>query len=257
MSTEIVTGLLIAKNEEQDLPACLEGWRGLCTGIIIVDDNSTDATPDIAKSYDCRVISTQMGDKGFAGLRNEGLDEVETPMVLVFDADERPTPRLAVSILAAQTDSHKAYRMSRRNNAFGGWLDHGRFSPDYQTRLFPGHVRYTGIVHETPALPAGLELLTLDGQIEHFTYQSAGEYLRKMREYAYKEALQGRDMGIGTMLKHQAGHMIIRQGFLDGWRGFAMGAGEAWYDLMIRHHGKTARSLQMLDEPVPALAQVI
>ncbi len=42
---------MIVKNEERNLPRCLDSVRGLTGEFIIVDTGSTDATPGIAARY--------------------------------------------------------------------------------------------------------------------------------------------------------------------------------------------------------------
>ena len=47
---------LIVKDEERNLPRCLDSIRGLAGEYIVVDTGSTDATPAIAASFGATVI---------------------------------------------------------------------------------------------------------------------------------------------------------------------------------------------------------
>lgn len=47
---------MIAKNEERDLPKCLDSVRKIANELIVVDTGSTDATVRIAADYGAKVV---------------------------------------------------------------------------------------------------------------------------------------------------------------------------------------------------------
>ena len=256
MSFEL-TGLVIARDEALDLPDCLSSWGAVCDELVVVDNESRDETPEIARSFGAKVVEAYMEDEtGFAGLRNTGLNAVETSHVLVFDADERPTPILLASIRDAVGAKREdtAYRFLRRNAAFGGWLDHGRFGEDWQTRLFTSDVRYTGIVHETPQLSDTVETLDLAGIAEHFTYSTLKEYKAKMRHYTEKQAQLQTKPSFGYMLGAPIYNLVVRQGYKDGWRGIALALGDGWRAHLVR---KYQASAQILPKPTQASPEAL
>lgn len=259
MSVE-VSGLVIAKNEAIDLPDALTAWESVCDEMIVVNDSSTDSTREVALAHGARVIDTYMDETtGFAGLRNTGLAEVETSHVFVFDADERPTAGIVKSIKEAVSEKrdNAAYRILRRNNAFNGWLDHGRFSPDWQIRLFPSTVRYQGIVHEAPVISENMEIVDLDGLVEHFTYKSLSEYTSKMRDYALKQAEDRTLPPLKAVIGKGPFNLLIRDGYKDGWRGLVMAAGDVWYEFMIRRNAQKILRDDNIDNFAPVLNQVV
>lgn len=236
--THELTGIVIAKNEQKDLPGCLESMEAFCDTTVVIDNESTDHTAEIAAKYGAKVINAVMyHDDGFAGLRNVGLRAVETSHAVFLDADERPDVTLVDAILAAKHRGAQdtAYKMMRRNNAFGGWLDHGRFGGDGQVRLFPSDTQYSGVVHEVPDLPESTEIITLDGTLEHFTYASLGEYIKKMRDYSIKSVQKGDPVpSISDSAAKFRQNLIDKQAYKDGWRGIAMIGGDAWADHLMR-----------------------
>lgn len=58
---------------------------------IVVDDASTDRTPDIARSLGARVVSTGV-QCGPAGARNAGVEDTAAPLIAFTDADCEPCP---------------------------------------------------------------------------------------------------------------------------------------------------------------------
>jgi len=242
MSNEI-SGVIIAKNEERELRDCLAAWSHVCDALILVDDQSTDNTSNVARSIGAHVINASMDCRGFSGLRNTGLEAVQTSHALVFDADERPSALLLRSIhKAAQTGMEgNAYSMLRRNAAFGGWLDHGRFRQDWTTRLFPRDTRYNGTVHEVPYMGESTSIIRLEGAIEHRTYADLDEYMRKMRDYAVKQSELHEPPSILHMMAIPFYNLLVRQGYKDGWRGLAMAIGDGWYNYLLRQYSRMNR----------------
>ncbi len=238
MHNESLTGLVIAKNEATDLPGCLDFMTEVCAQVIVVDDSSTDSTVDIAKSYGCKILSTEMDEtSGFMGLRNLGLDLVQTEMSLVMDPDERPDNTLVDSIRKAKIGNF--YQVYRRNNVFGKWLDYGRFGQDHQVRLFPSITRYEGVVHEIPKLPHGTHVHHLEGTLNHYTYSCLDEYAEKMIRYSTKIADTGIAPTVAETISSVKNNLLNRKAYLDGAVGLSMIAGEVWHDSIARRRAKS------------------
>jgi glycosyltransferase involved in cell wall biosynthesis len=77
---------MIVRNEEKNLPVCLESVKGLFDEIVIVDTGSTDRTKEIAKSYGAKVIDFTWIDD-FSAARNRSLDEATGQWIFWLDAD--------------------------------------------------------------------------------------------------------------------------------------------------------------------------
>ena len=67
----MVSVIILTKNEERDLPACLESLRW-CDDIHILDSGSTDGTRDIAKAHGASVLSNEF--QSFGIQRNWAID---------------------------------------------------------------------------------------------------------------------------------------------------------------------------------------
>src|ERR1700685_3183949 len=79
---------MMVRNEERDLPRCLDSVRALAGEIIVVDTGSTDATPAIAASYGAQVIPFDFTKVDFAAARNAGIAQARGEWILILDADE-------------------------------------------------------------------------------------------------------------------------------------------------------------------------
>jgi len=83
-----LTLCLIARDEEQMLPACLVSVRGVVDRIVAADTGSTDRTKELLRAAGAEVFEFAWCDD-FAAARNAVLERVPSGYVLVLDADER------------------------------------------------------------------------------------------------------------------------------------------------------------------------
>lgn len=139
METMILSFIILTKNEELNLPTCLESLRSLDTQIFIVDSGSTDATVEIAKSYGCEVVEHSFVNQ--AQQLNWALSnlELKTNWVMRLDADERLTPELAkelAEILANTPSEISGYQCKRRVYFMGRWIRHGGYYPTWLLRVW-------------------------------------------------------------------------------------------------------------------------
>ncbi|GBF81035.1 glycosyltransferase [Aphanothece sacrum] len=78
---------MIVKNEEQNLPQCLDSVKNVVDEMIVMDTGSTDRTVEIAKQFGATVPFFAWCND-FAIARNVALEYVTGDWVLVLDADE-------------------------------------------------------------------------------------------------------------------------------------------------------------------------
>lgn len=224
---------LIVKNEEQNLPQCLERVKNWVDEIVIVDSGSTDNTEQIARDYGAKFYR-HTDWQGFGKQRQRAQQYVTSDYVLWLDADERVTPELQHSIQQAiQKDTpNTAYEFTRLSEVFGRKIYHSGWYPDYVVRLYRKDFANYGdeLVHEKVHLPSNAKVVKLKGDLEHFTYNSIHHYLVKSAAYAkawadQREA-QGKTASIGQGIIHGLGCFIkmylLKRGFLDGKQGLLL-----------------------------------
>jgi glycosyltransferase involved in cell wall biosynthesis len=181
---------MIVKNEERNLPRCLDSVRGLAGESIVVDTGSSDATPAIAAGYGAEVIPFDFSIVDFAAARNQAIKRATGRWILMLDADEtldRASAPLIEQLVALNENA--GYFLERHNHA----SDSVTSTRDYVVRLFPNRpgYRYRGRVHETidaSILAGGGRLHKTGIRIDH-TF-AADREARRRKNHWYIEILK-------------------------------------------------------------------
>jgi len=181
---------MVVRNEERNLPKCLDSVRDLAGEFIVVDTGSTDATPRIAADYGAQVIPFDFTFVDFGAARNRALACANRPWILMLDADETlDCAGVPVMEALVSRGENVGYFLERHNHG----SDAAASTKDYAVRLFPNrpHHRYRGRVHETidgSILAGGGHLQQTSIRIEH-NFASDPE-ARRRKNHQYLEILQ-------------------------------------------------------------------
>lgn len=187
--------VVIAKNEADNIRRCLAAvaW---CAERVVVDDGSTDGTPDLAREAGARVVEHRF--ESFAQQRNWALDEagLAHDWVLLLDADEVMTDALRAEIeraLPAAAADVAGFRMCRKTLFLGGWLKWSDGFPVWIMRLVRrGKARFRDSGHgEVPVPPVNGRLGTLHEPFLHDPFsRGIGDWVERHNRYALLEARQ-------------------------------------------------------------------
>jgi glycosyltransferase involved in cell wall biosynthesis len=221
--------VIITLNEEKNIIRCLKSLRfKVKPEILVVDAESRDKTVSVARKMGAKVLVRKW--KGYADQKNWAFSKIHGDWILSLDADEELTPALCGEIEAilaqAPKDLDGAF-IKRRAFFIGKWIRHCGWWPDAQLRLIRrGKGKFSNRpVHE------GLEVkgktVTLYEPMNHYTYDSIGQYLEKMERYSdlfvQSAPAKKRNFWLAYLL-FQPSWVFMRMylfklGFLDGWRG--------------------------------------
>ena len=233
-----ISVVIAAKNEVGVIESALESAI-FADEIIIIDDNSTDDTANVSRSYNAKVY--KRGLDGFATQKNFGIDKANNDWVLILDADERISAELKNEIQRLKpTEDVSAYSMPFKNYVGDKWLAHGGLYPDRHTRLFNRKFARYGEreIHEELVLRKGI-VSPLKGDVIHLAYNDLREYDAKVSHYAKKEAsLQKNIPSRLRPFKEFIRRYILLLGFLDGYNGLASAYLLARYQYLMRREAK-------------------
>ncbi len=233
-----LSAVLITRNEESNLPACLQSLAGLADEIVVLDSVSTDRTVAIAEAAGARVAGHRC--EGFGAAKQRALEMATGSWVLSVDADERVTPALADEIRGVIASEPSANGFLVRRDVFflGRRLRFGGMGNDWVLRLF----RRTGARFTTSPVHERVEVdgrpARLRGTLEHRAYRTLADHVDKMNRYTDIQATEKAKRGVRyrawmwVRLPWEVfARCILRLGVLDGTAGvvFAtMSAYSAW-----------------------------
>ncbi|WP_391088838.1 glycosyltransferase [Vibrio sp. NH-UV-68] len=233
MTKPTIAVALIVKNEAQHLKACLETVHDWVDEIVVLDSGSTDNTKEIASQFTDKFFVNETWP-GFGPQRRLAQSYVESDYVLWLDADERVTPELKQSILAAVAENKPKtiYQTARLSWVFGRYIHHCGWYPDRVLRLYPTKLtQYNDdLVHEKVEVSKQMKVENLQGDLIHFTYNDMNHYLVKSAGYAKAWADQrqarGKKASLSQGMVHALGCFLkmylLKRGFLDGKQGFLL-----------------------------------
>lgn len=207
-----LTGVVIARNEESMIQACLATLQW-CESLIVVDNGSTDKTAELAEATGAKVIS--FTSESFSRVREEALKHVTTDWVLYVDADERVTPTLAKEIsVLIETKPAAALTLTRKNYFLGHLISHGGWQCDTVTRAFKcSELKgWEGTIHESPQWSG--EVLSVQSPLIHLTHRSVSDNLHKSAEWIPKEAHEFIEAQVAPITFTT----ILRKGVMEFWR---------------------------------------
>jgi glycosyltransferase involved in cell wall biosynthesis len=183
-----LSAVIITRNEEANLPACLESVKGLAEEIVVLDSGSTDRTVAVAEAAGARVVRQPFA--GFGAAKQRALEMARGAWVLSLDADERVTPALANEIRAvlASAASPDGFLVRREVFFVGRRLRFGGTGNDWVLRLFRRtQGRFSdAVVHERVVLHGRRGRLR--ATLEHHTYRTVAEHVEKMNRYTDMQA---------------------------------------------------------------------
>lgn len=221
----MVSAVVLTKNEETNIKDCLEtlSW---CDEMIIIDDNSTDKTKEIAGKLGAKVFEHPLNND-FSAQRNFGLEKAIGEWVLFVDVDERVTPELRKEILQAVAGRHEGYFLKRKDFLFGKWLRFGETASIKLLRLAKREAgRWIRPVHEIWQIKG--KVGELKNPLSHYPHQTMKEFLEDVNFYTtlnakvfYKEGVR---VSWWQIIAYPVGKFIknyfLKLGFLDGIVGF-------------------------------------
>lgn len=235
----MLTVIVIAKNEEDRIKACLESVKW-ADEIILADDGSSDETVEIAKKYTDKILTFK--DLDFATLRNRAIEKASNEWVLYVDADERVLSDLKAEIGELIKDEKcSAYAISRRNIIFGKEEKYGPFWPDWVIRLIRKRdfINWVGEVHEYPKFNGKLRYSK--NSLLHLTHRNVDQIILKSLEWSK----------IDAKLRFEASHPKM-----SGWRFFRIFVSEVFNQGVLRK-GFFNGSIGIIDSLLQAFSMYI
>lgn len=226
-----ISVVIVARNEAHNLARCLASVQGWTAESVVVLNNTTDRSADVAGEFGALVFEIEW--RGYRDTKNWALQQAKQPWALCLDADEEVSPALQEEIAAffARGDHHKFHgaKFPRKIWFINRWMLHGDCYPDHSLRLINRtHAQWGGdqFVHEFMVVKG--PVATLRGDLHHYSFPSLNTYVAKLNPFAdlfleQQRAKGGRFSLFAAVVRpfwRFFRAYVLRLGFLDGYPGF-------------------------------------
>jgi glycosyltransferase involved in cell wall biosynthesis len=251
----MISVVVLTHDSEATIKKTLESvsW---CDEIIIVDDQSTDATVKIAKVFDAHIYTRPL-EQNFAASRNFGLSKAKGDWVLFVDSDEVVSRDLQEEIKYALTnDSADAYAIQRMDWMWGRELKHGETAHIWLTRLArKGKGIWIRPVHEVWDVRGSIGKLA--NPLHHYPHPDVAQFLDQINMYttvsaadlyAQRAPSYGWHVVVYPVAKFIKNYIILG-GFLDGMPGFIFAFMMSFHSFLNR--GKLYMLYNRKKTPIP------
>jgi glycosyltransferase involved in cell wall biosynthesis len=239
--------IIIVKNEEKRIEECIQSVYGWVGEIIVVDDESTDRTVELARKFTDKVFTRKMELEGKQ--RNFGVSKASNKWVMMLDCDERVTPELREEIIdLIQKNDPQAggywikqicYLGNKRLH-YGGWgAEHARI---YHKERAAWREDPHDIVHPALVVDPKYTSPILKHCLVHYNFKDLEDFVAKTNRYTTLEAVKwhfggkAKKMTMGRALWRTFDRFfrryIRKQGYRDGFHGFVAAALSGLYELL-------------------------
>ena len=238
--------ICIGHNEAHHLKELLPVLVRKGDEVVYVDCESQDESLSLAQSFGCRVFR-QPNNINLNINKSYAIERASGDWIFYIDPDERLGEKLITEIKEKiKSPEIAAFRLPRKNYFFGRWLRYGGQYPDYQLRLFQKSKGYFPNKHVHEKLKIDGSVGTLGTAMDHYSYASISQFLKKMDFFSEFEALYLYKSGVGISVRGMIKYFflkpisrilrrwIFKGGFRDGVPGFfaALFDGIGW---MLRY----------------------
>lgn len=239
-----VSVCLIAGNEALRIGRTLQSVAGWAAEIIVVINHDVqDGTDKIAASFGAKVFREPW--KGHIAQKNSAAQKAGQDWLLGLDADEVVSPELQEEFQRLFAGPEKcrraaAFRFPRCTFYCGGWIRHGDWYPDYQTRLWRRGTAQWGGVDPHDKLLVNGSVGSLQGDLLHYSMENIEHQIQKTIRYADVFVAtchaENRRITFWQLLIRPPWRFIrgylFKLGFLDGWRGLSVAWMTAFYTFL-------------------------
>lgn len=222
--------VILTRNEESSIAACIESAKQVSDDIIVVDSGSNDNTMKISASLGARCFSLNW--QGYGLSRNFGARQAKHDWIMALDADERISEELAYQINYTSLCDGCIYKFRRENYLGNHKIRFGAWGFDTVKRMYTRKTAQwdSAIVHEKLITMEQVKYKFLTGAITHYGFKNFDEYKLKTTLYAQlcaeKYFLEGRNPSLFKLffspLFNFFKSYFFQLGFLDRWKGLRL-----------------------------------
>ncbi len=238
-----ITGITVVKGRPDHIYSCISSLEKIADEIIVADIGmDTPLRDELTKNKKIKVIDQE--HVLYVELIREKLKNfAKHEYVLFLDADE-VLPDSLIAELKKEYKKHDAIRIARKNMVFGSWVQHSRWWPDFQIRLFKkSQLTWPTKIHQQPVVDGTVFELSPeeDLAILHHNYDSLDDFVTRMMRYAKVEAHEKIErkeeyhlrQATQTAVSEFVSRYFAGEGYKDGMLGFTLAVLQLFYSFLV------------------------
>jgi glycosyltransferase involved in cell wall biosynthesis len=242
MTEAKLSALVVAHDEEKNLPACLAGL-GFADEIVVVLDRCSDRSRAIAEEFSARIVEGAWPLEG--PRRHAGIDACAGPWILEVDADERVSEALAQEIRARVAEAPPGAFLVPVRNYIGdhivrhGWGAYNGIAAKYS--LFAKGCKSWGDQRVHPAVKITGARGRLTTPLDHYVDRDLADTYARLNRYttlAAEDLVERRAVQSGwttarRIFSRAWKSYVARRGYREGFYGLALALFSGLYPLLI------------------------
>ena len=242
MTALILSALITVHDEEDQLAECLD-CLAFADEIVVLLDDCTDASKEIALRFTERLVEGAWEREG--SRRNAGIDACRGQWIFEVDADERAPAALAEEIRRVVETSACDWHEIPVDNYIGGKLVRWGWGASYGKAAYPGlfrkGVKVWGDQRVHPRLQwSGRKGEMLKCRLDHYVDRNVSDMIRRLDSYSTARAKDLREAGEIGSFAHNLRRLfsrffkcyVLRKGYREGGYGFLIALFAGLYPLL-------------------------
>lgn len=241
----MISGVVLTHDDEDIIKRCYQSLTW-CDEIVVIDDESTDGTAQLAKKLGGKVFRRKLnGD--FAAQRNFGLSKARGEWVLFIDSDEIVSQELASEIQnvikkpAEISNREVGFYVKRKDYFLGRWLTHGETANVKLLRLAKKDAgKWTRPVHEVWDVKGNVG--ELSHPLLHYPHPNVAQFLDEINRYSTLNARYLHSQGVTVswwqIIAYPKIKFLVnyfwRLGFMDGTAGVILALMMSFHSFLVR-----------------------
>lgn len=253
-----ISVLIVANGNPPHLLKSIESVQSLASEIIIIDIGLTKDAQNTLLSHNLVKIIQEVPVAYVELLREKSKQYAKNDYILILDPDEIVPKRLSDRLLE-EYDKYDFISIPRKNIIFRKWIQHNRWWPDYQIRLFKkDSVAWSKELHAQPKTKGNGLKIEPEEQfaLTHHNYESLDEYMIKMMRYAKADAQMHvsseEKFTLSQALSQGSSEFISRffaaDGYKDGMHGFTLSFMQLMYYPLVYFYYWEGRKYEYVDK---------
>lgn len=235
----MISAIILSRNDQDSIGRTLASLTW-CGELIVVDDFSTDKTPDIVKQYNAVLCQRHM-DGDFSSQRNFGLTKATGEWILFVDSDETVSADLAEEIQKVSEIDCSGFYIKRQDWLFGKQLRHGETGRVRLLRLAKKNAgKWKRPVHEVWNVSGTTG--ELSHPLDHFPHQDVAQFINEINLYSTLNARYLHSKNVHVPWWHLIVYPKVKffmdyiwyLGFLDGTAGAVVALMMSFHSFLTR-----------------------